>query len=139
METGRAASNERRRILTQDELTKAFRVIEAWATEARQMFNNGGDDDLVRAKLTAIQLEAQAGMQATLADARKLAAFDGLLVFVQKIADDEHDDACDVYAYKPGDCTCLVDEAKALITKANETAPDAEAPRAGSNLGVSTD
>lgn len=95
---------------------EAFRAIDNLAGKARQTFNATVIRDYVR----AIQQLAQNGLRESLANQAKLAAFDGLLAFVQKIADDEHDDSCDLYAIEPDKCTCYVDEARHLVAKANE-------------------
>lgn len=56
-----------------------FRQVDKLAAEARRGLVDGTDDHTVGSYLVGVQTAAQLGLQAALADARKLEAFDGLL------------------------------------------------------------
>lgn len=56
-----------------------FCEIDTLAAEARRTLDNGGDHKTACGYLVAVQAKAQLGVQTAEADARKLAAFDGLL------------------------------------------------------------
>jgi hypothetical protein len=117
METGGAACDERRwSVSTADR----FREIDTQVSEVRRALDNGGDYHTIRGHLVALQLTAQNGLREALADEPKLAAYDELLTYAQKIADCEHDDACEFLADEAEGCTCHVGEAKALAIMAKK-------------------
>lgn len=107
----------------------AFRKIDSDAAEARRGLAKGASGADVNGYLVGIQAKAQVGMQIAEADARKLAAFDGLLAACEALMDRaQHDDECSLYGPRingSGDCTCFLVEVCAAIASAKEqTAPE---------------
>lgn len=127
-----------------------FREIDNRAAEAKRAVGRCGDPTSLAARnaFLAIQGKAQLGLQDALANQPKLEAFDGLLAACEKCRD-AIVEICDVTKWVAAGNPAreawfglrdAFGEAVPAIAKAKETtAPDAETPRAGPNLEISTD